>query len=164
MRKHVSYRHPGAPSPCDSESKRKRSRPSAAIAQASQMQRLQQLQQSPITRQTAIVQQQQQTSLTQQPPISSSPAESTSSTTPQELQIKTEMANDLTLTSALVQNLSMPSQLSAHIQNQLHGFAAMPCRPTIETMPTSPLKRESPTVDSSDFATAMTVQSKCNND
>lgn len=149
LRKHVSYRHPGAPSPCDSESKRKRSRTSAAAAQAAQMQRHQQ-HQPQITRQSAPTQQLQQ-------PISS-PAESTSA--PQDIHIKSEVANDLSLSSALVQNLSMP-QLSVHIHNQLHGFSAMPCRPPLESA-TSPLKRDSPGADG-DYSTTMT-QSKCSNE
>lgn len=56
LRKHVSYRHPGAPSPCESEAKRKRTKAAAAAQikqefpstsqQYSQMALHQQLQQS----------------------------------------------------------------------------------------------------------------------
>lgn len=97
LRKHVSYRHPGAPSPCDSESKRKRSRTStsAALAQQQQQYQQQQLQQ----------QQQQQLNLTQ-------------SQSPTVAAIKTEIVNDLSMSSAH----SLPagpnqSQIFAHFQS-----------------------------------------------
>lgn len=113
LRKHVSYRHPGAPSPCDSESKRKRSRTStsAALAQQQQQYQQQQLQQ----------QQQQKLNLSQ--------SQSQSPIVPA---IKSEIINDLSMSSSTHAIPVGPnqSQIFAHFQSPLTNVTV--------TSPTSP--------------------------